>query len=587
MPGSVTTIFLDVDDEITSAAARVRGAVETRVVLVVPPGSRIATSRMNFRLLARDAAVNGRRLAVVTPDTASRSLAAAAGLESFATVGEAEAALGATPGPGPEAGIGGVAAAAGGAAAVVAGPGSAVGSLTTGPGTAGARPAPASPTSPPPTSEDLRPRSASAAGAAAPTPGPTTRRSGRAGRGILLSLLVLLLAAVGVGAVIAWLYLPSASVVLTPRVEPLGPIEVTVTADPEATEVDAAAGVVPAVVVSIDVEASGTFEATGQRVEETKATGTVRWTNCDPTEAYTIAAGAVVRTASGVTFATTDGVFLPVAILEGTQLACQSRDVGVVAVQAGPSGNVAAGTITVVPPSLNRVVVRVTNREATTGGTRETFPRVTQADVDAAMKALDEQLAAAFAAELEDPDAVAADLTVFPETGVLGEPTYDPDPAGLVGQEVTTFTLSASATGTATAVDEASLGQVAEDRLRTSVEPGYALVADSIETSVGTPTVVGQTIVFPTSASGLQVRIVDAAELEAQILGKTEDETRAILEPYGAVDITLWPDWVTTIPTFDARVDFVVEETVVPEASPGASLSPGEPSARPSESPSS
>jgi hypothetical protein len=411
---------------------------------------------------------------------------------------------------------------------------------------------------------------------------------------------VIVLATIGIGAVIAWLYLPSASVVLTPRVEPLGPIEVTVTADPEATEVDPAAGVVPAVVVSIDVEATGTFEATGQRVEETKATGTVRWTNCDPTEAYTIGAGALVRTASGVTFATTDGVFLPVAILEGTQLACQSRDVGVIAVQAGPSGNVAAGTITVVPPSLNRVVVRVTNREATTGGTRETFTRVTQADVDAAMKVLDEQLATAFAAELEDPDAVAADLTVFPETGVLGEPTYDPDPAGLVGQEITTFTLSASATGTATAVDEASLGQVAEDRLRTSVEPGYALVADSIETSVGTPTVAGQTIVFPTSASGLQVRIVDAAELEAQILGKTEDEARAILEPYGAVDITLWPDWVTTIPTLDARVDFVVEETVVPEASPGASPaaspsgsaspaepSPAGPSASPVESPSS
>ena len=48
-------IYLDVDDEITSAAARIRAAEGTRVAVVLPHGSRVATSRINFRLLARDA----------------------------------------------------------------------------------------------------------------------------------------------------------------------------------------------------------------------------------------------------------------------------------------------------------------------------------------------------------------------------------------------------------------------------------------------------------------------------------------------------------------------------------------------------
>src|SRR5688572_9753337 len=88
------TVYLDVDDEITSAAARIRSATSTKVALVVPYGSRIATSRMNFRLLSREAVVNNRRLSVVAADAATRALAASAGLPVFASVGEYEESLG-------------------------------------------------------------------------------------------------------------------------------------------------------------------------------------------------------------------------------------------------------------------------------------------------------------------------------------------------------------------------------------------------------------------------------------------------------------------------------------------------------------
>ena len=88
------TVFLDVDDEITSAAARIRGSEATKVALVVPYGSRIATSRMNFRLLSREAVVNNRRLSIVATDPATRALAASAGLPVFSSVAEWEAAAG-------------------------------------------------------------------------------------------------------------------------------------------------------------------------------------------------------------------------------------------------------------------------------------------------------------------------------------------------------------------------------------------------------------------------------------------------------------------------------------------------------------
>jgi hypothetical protein len=84
-----------------------------------------------------------------------------------------------------------------------------------------------------------------------------------------------------VGGVAAYVVLPSATVVVTPRVEELPPREITVTADPNATAPDAVALVVPAAVKSLEVTATDTFEATGKRVEETPAKGTVRFSNLD------------------------------------------------------------------------------------------------------------------------------------------------------------------------------------------------------------------------------------------------------------------------------------------------------------------
>ncbi len=86
-------IYLDVDDEITSAASRIRTVEGTRVAVVLPHGSRVATSRINFRLLARDALGHTKRLSIVASDPATRALAASAGLPVFASVAEYEASL--------------------------------------------------------------------------------------------------------------------------------------------------------------------------------------------------------------------------------------------------------------------------------------------------------------------------------------------------------------------------------------------------------------------------------------------------------------------------------------------------------------
>src|SRR6476659_3706384 len=86
-------IYLEVDDEITSAAARIRTAEADRLAVVLPYGSRVATSRINFRLLSRDALTHEKRLSIVSGDPATRALAASAGLPVFSSVAEYEASV--------------------------------------------------------------------------------------------------------------------------------------------------------------------------------------------------------------------------------------------------------------------------------------------------------------------------------------------------------------------------------------------------------------------------------------------------------------------------------------------------------------
>ena len=64
-----------------------------RVAVVLPYGSRVATSRINFRLLSRDALTHEKRLSIVAGDPATRALAASAGLPVFASVAEYEASV--------------------------------------------------------------------------------------------------------------------------------------------------------------------------------------------------------------------------------------------------------------------------------------------------------------------------------------------------------------------------------------------------------------------------------------------------------------------------------------------------------------
>jgi hypothetical protein len=571
-----TIVYLDADDEITSAAARIRAADDARVGLVLPFGSRVATSRINFRLLAREALVTGRRLDIVAPDQAARALAASAGLAVFGSVGEYESALDAIDDAEDptidlrDVGLGAAAVAA--AAPPPALPGGDGPPIDPSRDTAPTQRVPEPITEP--ASDDYG-APGIATGAAYSPPVVASRgvrterpRRGISGRAVAVGVVLLLL--LGAGAVAAVTVLPTADITVTPSIETIGPIEFSVTADPAATTVDPEAGVIPATTVQVPVTVSGEFPATGTKVVREKATGGVRFTNCDPSSAYTIPKGSVVSTRSGIGFELDESVFLPVAGISGSppnvSVRCSTSEVAVTAAKSGPDGNVDAGEIRVVPARYNRNLVRVTNPSATSGGSREEFPEVTRQDVDAAVAKLNEDALAQFQADLDDPATLPEGTTVFPETAAIGELTPDVDPTTLVEQQVETFTLSLSGSGSAQAVDVSPIEAIAAQRLEDAIGEGYELVDGSTTIDIGEGSVVGGVITFPVDGSAKQLRPLDAAALERDVLGLSKADAETALADYGEVAIVLWPGYVTSVPTIDGRVTLVVAPAVDPDA---------------------
>ena len=615
-------VYLDVDDEITSAASRIRSSPGTKVALVVPNGSRIATSRINFRLLSREALVSNRRLSVIAGEPASRALAASAGLPVFATVAEYEAAL------------------AGPSAPVDDDPGQGAMPMAAEPS---ARPEPAprpEPRTSPRSKRGARAEAAAAAAAAA-TAGTAATGSGSSrvadetsqltvpfdalptaderafepherrslpvvvgNRFRVRASVVAVLAALGLAivviAVAGFLLLPSATIALTPRQDTVGPIQVTIAADPTATAVDATKGVVPADRLDVPAEASQTFTTTGTKITEAAATGSVTFTNYDPTSSNSIAAGSIVSTEGGIGFRTLAAVTVARAAFTPPSTTVPAHaSVRVQAVKAGTEGNVPANAIRVVPPGENPTFLAVANPNPTSGGVHTETPQVSKADVDKAIATLQKALQASFDDAISAGAGAPTGTELFPSTAAMGAPTFSVDPTSLVGQAVSTFDLGMTASGTVIAVDPSPVRSIAETRLSDRIGADHRLVDGSIQVDVGKGSVGedGQ-VSFEATARAAEVTVVDPNQLRALVKGMTASEAESALAPFGVAKVELWPAWVTTVTGVDARLSISVvgqdgagggggaapstSTSTPPAASPGAPLpSPSAASAAP------
>ncbi len=543
MSDAPTVLYLESDDEVTSVVRRLRAADPGPVLVVAPGRSRATSSVVALRLLARAADADSRSLTVVG-DALTRSLAAEAGVPAFSTLDEARrsdasaapppdphrATIHVVRGPATDDSAPTLAAASVVAAATVATPRD----VAPVPGDADiTRPVPV-----------VRPRPAPASRAAS--------TGGRARPAALLGAIALLLA----GAVVAGAaFLPAATITIAPDAETIAPRPYSVAVD-DLSRQDGTA------TAAAEVTATGTYQVLEP------ATGSVVFLNWT---AFPVDVGAGSLVAAGEqAFATAETVTVPPGDLtsEGTIQAGEAS-VGAVAAAPGPAANVAAGAIDTVLDRSTAARLRgfpsnperlVTNPEPTAGGVDTSGPEIIQADVDAAVEALRGELAQAVeAAVAEIPDGITVvaepvEPTIEGVDGLVG--TRDQDTAEIQGSQPWAADVADPEQVTA-AAESAFLADPA------AVPDGMEVLPGSTTVTVGEGTIDGDSMRVDTTVSARAAPIVDPEVVRARVAGATAEEAEAELADIGQATVELWPGWVTTVPTMDARVEVVVVDAEV------------------------
>ncbi len=537
MSDGPTILYLESDDEVTSVVRRIRAADPGHVMVVAPGRSRATSSVVALRLLARAADADSRPLTIVG-DALTRSLAAEAGVPAFGTLDEARRSDGsAPPPPDPHRA----------AIHVVRGPAT----DDTAPTLAAASVAAAAVAAPKevapiPGDADITRSVPVVRPAPAPAPRASTARR-RALPAALLGAVALLLAG---AIVVAAAFLPAATITIAPHAETVGPRPYAVVVD----DVSRHEGTATA---TAEVVASGTY-----RVQE-PASGSVslfNWTFF-PVE---VPAGTFVA-AGEQAFATQAAVVVPRGRLTGAgTIAAGDVEVAVVAAAPGPAANVAAEAINVV---VNEDVdarlrgfpenpqPRVLNPAPTEGGTDTSGPEIIQADVDAAVEALRGELAQSVEAAVADvPEGVTVvgepvEATIEGVEGLVG--TRDQETAEIQGSRPWSVDVADPDQVTA-AAESAFLDDPA------AVPDGTEILEGSTTVTVGEATSEGESMQVDTTVSARAAPVIDPEAVRETVAGATVEEAEAALTDVGQASVELWPGWVTTVPTMDARVEVVI-----------------------------
>jgi hypothetical protein len=377
-------------------------------------------------------------------------------------------------------------------------------------------------------------------------------------RGLLAGFIALM------GLALTFLILPGATVVLIPARSSVN-AEVSITADLNARGVDIENAAIPATLLSVTIEETGTLPTSGeQRLSDVPARGSVVFVN-QTGSPVTIPVGTTLSTSAGspILFRT-----LETAVVPGG--AGQQVEVSIEALpgSAGEVGNVDSGLINTIIGDLSaRVTVR--NINPTFGGSSQSLPAVTAEDQERLLAVVRQQLQSR--AYVEMLPRLGETQFLILETVHIAEErsdwtTFSAQP----GDAADSLTLTMRAVVEAITIDEQFGQQIVFARLAQQIPRGRQIVPETLIYERGPVTDVFQNgqVRFTLKGSALVASQIDAATLRDRILGMTTAEAVDYMQREldllegTAPQITLNPDWFGRVPLLPFRINIQVAEPI-------------------------
>ncbi|HJT57698.1 MAG TPA: baseplate J/gp47 family protein [Ktedonobacteraceae bacterium] len=358
-----------------------------------------------------------------------------------------------------------------------------------------------------------------------------------------------------------YIFLPSAQVTIS-----LPSRSLTVSAlhlSASTNTADKAHNTVASTVLTFAKSVTGTGNATGtSQVGNAKATGSVNFSNRG-TQSVDVPTGTVLETSKGVQFVTTADALIP------PPGSSSIPPIPVEAINAGNDGNVAAGSITVIPPASLTAIAQhnsiqpsalslsVTNAQALTGGGAAAATSVTNANIQSEKTTLEKQLQAEFQTWLA-PQVHTGDITGTPSrqaetvttTPASGKVTQDGKFGETVSVRMTVLVVRAAA------LQAAAAGSLNARALQ--MKPANVLVAGqpvTLSKVKSTASKDGSTLAITLDATGQTIQRVSTDDLRNALAGRSIDQAKsditgglAGLRGVLHTNITVSPGFLTILP---------------------------------------
>ena len=560
-------LYLEADEDITSAIDKLSRVDSQTVQIVVPKRSTMLQSLINLKLLKKAAAEANKELVLVTNDRVAKDLAGRLGLPVAAALG-AKAVIVEMPTPPPAAlddiiEDGSEPAPAGVATEPVA----AAKPAKAAKAESAASVAASSAAAPSFVARELddEPLMAGDATAAAPVAAAGARKIKVPNFKLLQRRMLWIGGAVVlvVGYLVVMYVFASAKVTLYANATKVD-VATQFSVDPAATSSDTAAKVLAGQQVSFSKDTNAAFVPSGKKDVGTKAGGQITISNCLDANDHMFVSGSRFQAPDGKLFRSTADVVVPGG--SGSFFGCTRPGTATVAVQAdqpGDSYNEAPVTYTIPGLAADQQAGKnsINAKGAQmSGGTSKTITVVTQADVD---KARTDGLA-------KDNDASLETLKGKVPSGYVAlkgseqQTVTSSVPSPAVDQEGSTASLSLKITYTTLAVksdDYSAFIRAQEQRQIGDKSQIYndGLATANLEPGDRAPN--GRQS-FQLSTQAFSGAKIDLKALATQLKGKRYGDARELAQQQPGVqraDITLWPAWGTQSPARDSKITVKLE----------------------------
>ncbi len=359
-------------------------------------------------------------------------------------------------------------------------------------------------------------------------------------------------------AIVGLVILPSATIAIVPKTEPLlKDLEVTVTKDKEITDFES--GVIPGKIVSVEVESAyKTFRSSGQKEIKEKARGKVIVYNSYSSESQTLEAGSRLRSSSGLMYLTLVRIEIPGARVEGGITIPGSREVGIESEEAGAEYNVGSTKFTI--PSLSsemQKAIWAENKERISGGKSEEIKVVSSKDIQDAQASLVAELTERAKKELQ---AKIARGEKFVEES-LNKEVQAVDTNVQEGSEVGEFKMKIKLRMETLVFKEKDIQTLVEGVLEKLI-PKEKYVLDQVDEGISYE-VAG----FDSSTGNLRLVVhvqktvawkIDKKKIREALPGKDAEEVKEYLvkNPHiKEVEVSFWPIWVKSVPYIEKKIN--------------------------------